>query len=37
MNKIKITFPDNSVIEAENEIRPLILLDKFKSEKKSWP
>lgn len=34
MNKIKITFPDNSVIEAENEIRPLILLDKFKSEKK---
>ena len=34
MNKIKITFPDNSVVEAENDIRPVILLDHFKSDKK---
>ncbi|MBQ0040104.1 MAG: nucleoside kinase [Treponema sp.] len=34
MNKIKITFPDNSIIESETEIRPLIFIDHFKSDKK---
>ena len=31
MNKIKLTFPDNSSIEVENEIRPLIIVDHFHS------
>ncbi len=29
MKKIKITFPDNSTIEVENEIRPITLLNRF--------
>lgn len=29
MKKIKITFPDNSSIEVENEIRPVTLLNRF--------
>ncbi|MGN0729131.1 nucleoside kinase [Treponema sp.] len=35
MKKIKITFPDNSFIETENEIRPVLFLEKFKSENKT--
>ena len=31
MNKLKLTFPDNSSIEVENEIRPLIIVDHFHS------
>lgn len=33
MDKIKITFPDNSVLETENEIRPIILTERFKTNK----
>lgn len=34
MKKIKITFPDNSFIEAENEIRPILFLEKFNAQNK---
>lgn len=34
MRKIKITFPDGSFIETENEIRPILFLEKFNTQSK---
>ncbi|MBP5251364.1 MAG: nucleoside kinase [Treponema sp.] len=35
MKKITITFPDNSTIEADNEIRPITLMSHFKEDSKN--
>ena len=34
MNRITITFPDNTSIEAQNEIRAILFLDRFENKEK---